>query len=168
MVKHKEAKGKGKDWCWFGDRGNNYKSLWNLKTLFFLYFSFPLISLEALHRFFFMPKTEQEAAENWDLQGDLWRKDQQSFSDAVCKRQPCPNPQRGSRRNPGAGEVLSWSMTKQLLISLTGKTALKKHKGQGRERGGTCHGEAKDRLPEEWARIQITQMQNPSVLVNLD
>lgn len=44
----------------------------------------------------------------------------------------------------------------------------KKHKGQGRERGGTCHGEAKDRLPEEWARIQITQMQNPSVLVNLD
>lgn len=36
------------------------------------------------------------------------------------------------------------------------------------ERDREREGEAKDRLPEEWAWIQIPQMQNPSVLVNLD
>lgn len=36
------------------------------------------------------------------------------------------------------------------------------------ERDKEMEGEAKDRLPEEWAWIQILQMQNPSVLVNLD
>lgn len=36
------------------------------------------------------------------------------------------------------------------------------------ERVKEMEGEAKDRLPEEWAWIQIPQMQNPSVLVNLD
>lgn len=36
------------------------------------------------------------------------------------------------------------------------------------ERDKEMEGEAKDRLPEERASIQIPQMQNPSVLVNLD
>lgn len=36
------------------------------------------------------------------------------------------------------------------------------------ERDKEMEGEAKDRLPEKWARVQILQMQNPSVLVNLD
>lgn len=36
------------------------------------------------------------------------------------------------------------------------------------ERDKEMEGEAKDRLPEKWACIQISQMQNPSILVNLD
>lgn len=39
---------------------------------------------------------------------------------------------------------------------------------RGMERDKEMEGEAKDRLPETWAGLQILQMQNPSVLVNLD
>lgn len=39
---------------------------------------------------------------------------------------------------------------------------------RGVERDKETEGEAKDRLPETWAWVQIPQMQNPSILVNLD
>lgn len=88
-----------------------------------------------------MPQTEQEAAENWDLGADLWERGLQSFQMLFINVSPVPT-HSGLTQEPRSTEGLSWSMTKQLLISQTGKAALKKHQGQQRE-GGTCHGDGR-------------------------
>lgn len=118
-----------------------------------------------------MPKTEQEAAENRDLQkGRFMKEGPTELSDAVYKCQPCPKAQWAhSGTQEQRGLVLKHD--KAIIDLPDGESCAQKARGtaeRGVERAMETEGEAKDRLPEEWAWIQTAQMQNPSVLVNLD
>lgn len=92
------------------------------------------------------------------------------LSDAVYKCQPCPSPQwarTGAQEHRG----LVLKHDKAIIDLPDRESSTKKARGtaeRGVGRAMETEGEAKDRLPEEWAWIQIAQMQNPSVLVNLD
>lgn len=92
------------------------------------------------------------------------------LSDAVYKCHPCPNPQWG-RTGTQEQRGLVLKHDKAIIDLPDGESSAKKARGtaeRGVERDTETEREAKDRLPEEWAWIQIPQMQNPSVLVNLD
>lgn len=117
-----------------------------------------------------MPKTEQEAAENWDLGGDLWRKGPRSFQMLFVNVSPVQS-HRGARTGTQEQRGLVLKHDKAIIDLPDRESSTKKARGteeRGVGRAAGTEGEAKDRLPEEWAWIQTAQMQNPSVLVNLD